>query len=168
MPTTLLVSSLGFGSLNFNEIYFLGGQSSVIDSFYNESSTYFSQINPIKIILNYILNQKTKKSKLSALLKKFRTVAKSNLDSAKSLIIFKRIFDSLNLVFSREEIKVDGNINAQGYKTVVDESEFEGISDEFQIADVDLDDSGNIIPTSYRRAVMIVKNGLIVEVRRIN
>ena len=113
-------------------------------------------------------NPKTKKSKLSALLKKFRTVAKSNLDSAKSLIIFKRIFDSLNLVFSREEIKVDGNINAQGYKTVVDESEFEGISDEFQIADVDLDDSGNIIPTSYRRAVMIVKNGLIVEVRRIN
>lgn len=110
---------------------------------------------------------KTKKSKLSALLKKFRTVAKSNLDSSKSLVIFKRIFDNLNLVFSREEIKLDGDINAQGYKTTVDKSEFEGISDEFQIADVDLDDNGNIIQDSYRRAILVVKNGLIVEVRRV-
>ena len=48
---------------NFDEIYFLGGQSSVFDSFNKESETYFSQIKPVKIILNYILNQKTKKSK---------------------------------------------------------------------------------------------------------
>ncbi len=48
---------------NFDEIYFLGGQSSVIDSFKKRSETYFSQIKPVKIILNYILNQKKKKSK---------------------------------------------------------------------------------------------------------
>tara|TARA_R110001592_G_scaffold195669_4_gene443356 strand:- start:9971 stop:10609 length:639 start_codon:yes stop_codon:yes gene_type:complete len=110
---------------------------------------------------------KAKKTKLSALLKRFRTVAKSNLDSTKSLIIFKRIFDSLKLNFSGEEIKLDGDINTQGYKTMVGNSEFKGISDEFQIADVDLDDNGNIIQESYRRAILVVKNGLIVEVRRV-
>ena len=109
---------------------------------------------------------KAKKTKLSALLKRFRTVAKSNLDSTKSLIIFKRIFDSLKLNFSGEEIKLDGDINTQGYKTMVGNSEFKGISDEFYIADVDLDDNGNIIQESYRRAILVVKNGLIVEVRR--
>ena len=110
---------------------------------------------------------KAKKTKLSALLKRFRTVAKSNLDSTKSLIIFKRIFDSLKLNFSGEEIKLDGDINTQGYKTMVGNSEFKGISDEFYIADVDLDDNGNIIQESYRRAILVVKNGLIVEVRRV-
>ena len=48
---------------NFNEIYFLGGQSSVINSFKKENETYHSQIDPIKYILEYIKNQKFKKSK---------------------------------------------------------------------------------------------------------
>ena len=48
---------------NFNEIYFLGGQSSVINSFKKENETYHSQIDPIKYILDYIKNQKFKKSK---------------------------------------------------------------------------------------------------------
>jgi len=48
---------------NFDEIYFLGGQSSVIDSFNNERETFTSQINPVKTILNFILSQKKKKSK---------------------------------------------------------------------------------------------------------
>lgn len=48
---------------NFQEIYFLGGQSSVIKSFTDINQTYESQIKPINIILNFILNQKGKKSK---------------------------------------------------------------------------------------------------------
>ena len=48
---------------NFEEIYFLGGQSSVKDSFNLIEETYDSQIRPIKIILSYILNQKNKKTK---------------------------------------------------------------------------------------------------------
>jgi GDPmannose 4,6-dehydratase len=48
---------------NFDEIYFLGGQSSVVNSFKNEDETYHSQIDPIKYILEYIRNQKLKKSK---------------------------------------------------------------------------------------------------------
>ena len=31
-----------------------------------------------------------------------------------------------------------------------------------------IDDDGNIVQNSQRRAILIVKNGLIVEVRRIN
>jgi GDPmannose 4,6-dehydratase len=48
---------------NFDEIYFLGGQSSVVNSFKNEDDTYYSQIDPIKYILEYIKNQKLEKSK---------------------------------------------------------------------------------------------------------
>lgn len=48
---------------NFDEIYFLSGQSSVQDSFKNEQETYDSQINPLKVILNFIKLQKNKKSK---------------------------------------------------------------------------------------------------------
>lgn len=48
---------------NFQEIYFLGGQSNVIKSFTYINQTYESQIKPINIILNFILNQKGKKSK---------------------------------------------------------------------------------------------------------
>ena len=110
---------------------------------------------------------KTKKNSLSRLLKRFRTVSKFNLDFGKQLIIFKKIFDKLNLNFSGDEIKFDGHMNAEGYRTFEDKSEFEGISDEFQITDVDLDDNGNIVQNSYRRAILVVKNGLIVEVRRV-
>ena len=83
---------------------------------------------------------------------------------SKQLKIFRRIFDSLNITFNRKEIKLDGKIQTGGYQSKDGD---EGITDEFQIADVDLDSDGNIIPTSYRRALLIVKNGLIVEVRRI-
>ncbi len=48
---------------NFDEIYFLGGQSSVFDSFNFVEETYESQIFAVKIILNYIFSQKVKKSK---------------------------------------------------------------------------------------------------------
>ena len=61
-------------------------------------------------------NPKTKKSKLSRLLKRFRTIAKSNIDSAKQMVIFKKIFDKLNIVFSFNEIKFDGKIQTGGYQ----------------------------------------------------
>jgi GDPmannose 4,6-dehydratase len=48
---------------NFNEIYFLSGQSSVSDSFKQEAETYESQIKPLKDILDYIISQKIKKTK---------------------------------------------------------------------------------------------------------
>ena len=48
---------------NFEEIYFLGGQSSVNESFNLIEETFDSQIRPVKIILNYIYNRKKKKTK---------------------------------------------------------------------------------------------------------
>lgn len=111
---------------------------------------------------------KTKKNSLSKLLKRFRTVSKFNLDFGKQLIIFKKIFDKLNLNFSNDEIKFDGHMNAEGYRTFEDKSEFEGISDEFRITDVEVDGNGNIVQNSQRSAILVIKNGLIVEVRRIN
>ena len=46
---------------DFEEIYFLGGQSSVRKSFSLVEETYDSQIEPVIIILNYIYKQKKKK-----------------------------------------------------------------------------------------------------------
>ena len=48
---------------NFNEIYFLGGQSSVSTSFKKRVETYDSQIQPLKVILDFITLQKKKKIK---------------------------------------------------------------------------------------------------------
>jgi hypothetical protein len=56
---------------------------------------------------------KIKKTRLSRILKRFRTIAKSNIDSAKQMVIFKKIFDKLNITFGSDEIKIDGNINAR-------------------------------------------------------
>ncbi len=47
---------------NYNEIYFLGGQSNVFKSFSKTEETYDSQILPIVSIINFIKDQK-KKSK---------------------------------------------------------------------------------------------------------
>jgi len=109
-------------------------------------------------------NPKSKKTRLSRVLKRFKTMAAANIESARQIIILKKIFDKLNITFSSEEIKIDGRLRVNGLGSV---GGGEGITDEFTIADVDLDDDGNIIPTSYRRALLIVKNGLIIEVRRI-
>ena len=109
-------------------------------------------------------NPKSKKTRLSRVLKRFKTMAAANIESARQIIILKKIFDKLNITFSSEEIKIDGRLRVNGLGSV---GGGEGITDEFTIADVDLDDDGNIIPTTYRRALLIVKNGLIIEVRRI-
>ena len=106
-------------------------------------------------------NPKTKKSKLSRLLKRFRTVAKSNIEAAKQLVIFRKIFDSLNIFFSKDEIKVDGIINSKGYKIQEGKEEYEGITEDFIVADMET--AGTII-----RKRIIVKNGLIVGQEIIN
>jgi GDPmannose 4,6-dehydratase len=49
---------------NFNEIYFFSGNSSVIESYINLENSIDSHFEPIKIILNFINNQKIKKTKL--------------------------------------------------------------------------------------------------------
>jgi GDPmannose 4,6-dehydratase len=48
---------------NFNEIYFLGGQSNVLESFKIDYETYLSQVSPVRDILNFILLQKGRKTK---------------------------------------------------------------------------------------------------------
>ena len=48
---------------NYDEIYFLSGQSSVTLSFDKSVEKYERQIEPIKVILDYITKQKNKKTK---------------------------------------------------------------------------------------------------------
>ena len=53
----------------------------------------------------------TKKNRLLKVLKKFKTVAKSNANYGKEILKLGRIFDRLRVTFGSEGIKVDGNIN---------------------------------------------------------
>jgi len=101
-------------------------------------------------------NPKTKKSKLSRLLKRFRTVAKSNIDAAKQLVIFRKIFDSLNITFSQKEIKFNGKIQTGGYQSSDGQ---EGITEDFLVTDTIENTDGTV---TYVRKRIIVKDGLIV------
>ena len=58
LKNTNKINILKILNKNFNEIYFLGGQSSVFNSFSAIQETYDSQIRPVKIILNFILKQR--------------------------------------------------------------------------------------------------------------
>ena len=100
---------------------------------------------------------KIKKSALSQMLKRFRTVSKFNIDFAKQLIIFKRIFDKLNIMFSSSTIKTDGIIDAGGFKS----KGSIGITEDFVVSDTS--PSG----ITVRKRIM-VKNGLIVGQEVIN
>ena len=100
---------------------------------------------------------KIKKSALSQLLKRFRTVSKFNIDFAKQLIIFKRIFDKLNIMFSSSTIKTDGIIDAGGFKS----KGSIGITEDFVVSDTS--PSGITV-----RKRIVVKNGLIVGQEVIN
>jgi len=110
-------------------------------------------------------NPKTKKTKLSRLLKRFRTVAKSNIDAAKQLIIFRKIFDSLNITFNRKEIKFDGKIRAGGYQSSDGQ---EGITEDYIVTDVIIEEVGGVEQTRYVKKRIIVKDGLIVGQQIIN
>ena len=113
------------------------------------------------------LDSKTKRKRLSGLLKRFKTIAKSNIDSAKQLVIFRKIFDSLNITFSQKEIKFDGKIQAGGYQSSDGQ---EGITEDYIVTDIlessntTVDEDGNVLPgtTTYVRKRIIVKDGLIV------
>ncbi len=101
-------------------------------------------------------NPKSKKTRLSKLLKKFRTIAKSNIDAAKQIIILKKIFDKLNIVFSFNEIKFDGKIQTGGYQSSDGQ---EGVTEDFLVTDTIENTDGTL---RYVRKRIIVKDGLIV------
>ena len=101
-------------------------------------------------------NPKSKKTRLSKLLKKFRTIAKSNIDAAKQIIILKKIFDKLNIVFSFNEIKFDGKIQTGGYQSSDGQ---EGITEDLLVTDTIENTDGTL---RYVRKRIIVKDGLIV------
>jgi|ETNmetMinimDraft_2_1059921.scaffolds.fasta_scaffold03595_4 hypothetical protein len=105
-------------------------------------------------------NPKTKKTRLSKLLKKFRTIAKSNIESARQIIILKKIFDKLNITFSRDEIKFDGKIQAGGYQSSDGQ---EGITEDYIVTDVIIEEVDGVDQTRYVRKRIIVKDGLIVD-----
>ena len=67
--------------------------------------------------LNIIQSQtdpKTKKSKLSRLLKRFKTVATANIDFSKQLVIFRKVFNKLNIMFTDKYVSMDGDLHIGG------------------------------------------------------
>ena len=102
------------------------------------------------------LDSKTKRKRLSGLLKRFKTIAKSNIKSAKQMVIFKRIFDKLNITFDSEEVKIDGNLQV-GSLTFLDGDGHTGLNTEFIVAVA-------IIAgiATYKR--ITIRNGLIVKI----
>ena len=112
--------------------------------------------------LNIIQSQddpKTKKSKLQRIMRKFRSIHKANLDFSKQLKIFRRIFDILNITFNRNEIKLDGKIQAGGYQSSDGQ---EGITEDYIVSDIIIEEVDGVEQTRYVRKRIIVKNGLIV------
>ena len=109
-------------------------------------------------------NPKSKKSRLSRLLKRFKTVAKANIDESKQIIVLKKIFDKLNLNFKFGEIKTDGTLDTGGYKTHEGRKEYEGITEDFIVTDTETTPTGVI---TVRKRI-VVKNGLIVGQEIIN
>jgi len=98
----------------------------------------------------------TKKSRLMSLLRKHKSFGGANQYSRKKLIILKKIFDGLNIIFNREEIKLKGKIRAGGYQSSDGQ---EGITEDYIVSDVIENDDGTVV---YIRKRIIVKNGLIV------
>jgi hypothetical protein len=102
------------------------------------------------------LDSKTKRKRLSGLLKRFKTIAKSNIKSAKQMVIFKRIFDKLNITFDSEEVKIDGNLQV-GSLTFLDGEGHTGLNTEFIVA------TGVYAGiATYKR--ITIRNGLIVKI----
>jgi len=125
-------------------------------------------------------NPKTKKSKLSRLLKRFRTIAKSNIDSAKQMVIFKKIFDKLNITFGSDEIKIDGDLNLKGDLNITNDAVIHGdlrtnniwaggkrgITEDYNVTDVvENTDEYGATTVTYIKKRIIVKNGLIVDIK---
>ena len=100
------------------------------------------------------LDSKTKRRRLSRILKRFRTIAKSNIDSSKQMVIFKKIFDKLNITFSGEEVKIDGKLRVRKLGFI---EGGEGLTGDFVVA------VGVIAGVALYKKIT-VKNGLIVSV----
>ena len=130
-------------------------------------------------------NPKSKKIRLSRLLKRFRTIAKSNIDSAKQMVIFKKIFDKLNITFGSDEIKIDGDLNLKGDLNITNDAVIQndavihgdlrtnniwaggkrGINSEFLT--VGVDNVTDLLTGNVSIKLIIIRNGLIVDIKDI-
>ena len=128
---------------------------------------------------------KTKKTRLSRLLKRFRTIAKSNIKSAKQMVIFKRIFDKLNITFSSDEVKIDGDLRLKGDLNIKNDVVVQndaviqgnlrtkniwaggqrGTNNEFLT--VGVDNVTDLLTGNISIKLIVIRNGLIVDVKDI-
>ena len=69
------------------------------------------------------------------------------------------IFDKLNIRLTKDELKLNGKIQASGYQTHDGKEEYEGITEDYIVTDVIENTDGTL---TYVRKRIIVKNGLIV------
>ena len=96
-------------------------------------------------------DSKTKKRRLSRLLRKFRSVAKSNLDAAKQIVIFKKIFDSLNIKFRLNSLSIGGNLEVEKDETVGENLEVGG--------NLEVNGTGTIVGDLFLRNFQVGPNG---------
>ena len=89
---------------------------------------------------------------------RFRNIKVFNKFYTNQLKRFKKIFDTLNIRFDRDGIELDGDIQADGYKSGDGST---GISEDFIVYD-QVGTSG-----TYQRKRIVVKNGLIVGQEKI-
>jgi len=113
-------------------------------------------------IVEVQLDPKIKKKSLSRMLRKHKTISNANVEFGKGLLKFKKILNKIGIVFSLRGIKIDGEIQSNEYKS---KDGSVGLSEDFLISDVTVDDGGNEI---FIRKRIIVKNGLIVDQEIIN
>ena len=131
------------------------------------------------------LDSNTKRRRLSRILKRFRTIAKSNIDSAKQMVIFKKIFDKLNITFGSDEIKIDGDLNLKGDLNITNDAVIQndavihgdlrtnniwaggkrGINSEFLT--VGVDNVTDLLTGNVSIKLIIIRNGLIVDIKDI-
>ena len=102
---------------------------------------------------------KVKLNALKRLLRKHKTIAAANKIFGKQLKVLKKLFDSLNIRFTKDELKLDGKIQASGYQVASGE---EGITEDYIVSDIIIEEVDGVEQTRYVRKRIIVKNGLIV------
>ena len=102
---------------------------------------------------------KVKLNALKRLLRKHKTIAAANKIFGKQLKVLKKLFDSLNIRLTKDELKLDGKIQASGYQVASGE---EGITEDYIVSDIIIEEVDGVEQTRYVRKRIIVKNGLIV------
>ena len=48
------------------------------------------------------------------MLKRFKTVATANIDFSKQLVIFRKVFNKLNIMFTDKYVSMDGDLHIGG------------------------------------------------------